>query len=215
MKDIVIIGASGFGKEISWLIEEINKENKRWNILGYVDDDKSKIGYKVNNYDVFGTVDWLLDKELNVVIAIADPIIRREIASKLKDTANDFPNLIHPNILKSESIEMGKGIIIAANSIVTVDIEIGNFVIIDRNCNIGHDTKINEMVTILPSSTISGNVTINQGVFIGTGAVVIQGLTVGMNSTIGAGAVAVSDIPNNCVVVGVPAKPIKYYHENN
>ena len=40
-----------------------------------------------------------------------------------------------------------------------------------------------------------------------------QGKSIGRNSIIGAGAVIVSDIPDNCTAVGVPAKPIKYYSE--
>ena len=33
MKDIVIIGAGGFGREVAWLIEDINKVNLEWNII--------------------------------------------------------------------------------------------------------------------------------------------------------------------------------------
>ena len=36
MKDIVIIGAGGFGREVAWLIEDINKIEPQWNILGFV-----------------------------------------------------------------------------------------------------------------------------------------------------------------------------------
>ena len=41
MKDIVIIGAGGFGREVAWLIESINEVANEWNIVGFVDDNKS------------------------------------------------------------------------------------------------------------------------------------------------------------------------------
>lgn len=45
---------------------------------------------------------------------------------------------------------------------------------------------------------------------IGTGAVIMCGITVGENALVGAGAVVTKDVPDNAVVVGNPAKIIKY-----
>lgn len=42
LKNLYIVGASGFGKEVQWLIKRINKENKTWNLLGYIDDGIKK-----------------------------------------------------------------------------------------------------------------------------------------------------------------------------
>ena len=49
MKEIVILGAGDFGKEVAWLIEEINKRNPTYIILGYLDDDEKKIGQSFND----------------------------------------------------------------------------------------------------------------------------------------------------------------------
>lgn len=103
-----------------------------------------------------------MKKELNVAIAIAEPLIRRKIYNKLKYTKNIFPTLIHPNVIYSDSVTFGQGVIISAGSIVTVDITIDDFVIIDRGCNVGHDTKVDEFSTLLPSTTVSGNVHIQK-----------------------------------------------------
>lgn len=213
MKDIVIIGAGGYGREVTWLLEDINKENPQWNILGFIDDNESIQGKQLGEYKVIGTTDYLFEKELTVVIAIANPFIRREVYNKLKDTKNIFPTLIHPSVIYSDSVTFGQGVIVSAGSIVTIDITIEDFVIIDRGCNIGHDTKISKFSTLLPSTTVSGNVHIEENLLIGTGSTIIQGLTLGENSIIGAGAVVTKDIPMNCTAVGIPAKPIKF-HEN-
>jgi galactoside O-acetyltransferase len=52
-------------------------------------------------------------------------------------------------------------------------------------------------------------VVIEDGVWIGSGAIINPGVKIGSNSVIGAGAVVTSDIPENSVAVGVPAKVIK------
>lgn len=40
MKKIAIFGAGGFGREVAFLIEDINKKNYQWEILGFFDDEK-------------------------------------------------------------------------------------------------------------------------------------------------------------------------------
>ncbi len=41
MKELIIIGASGFGREVAWLVERINKVNPTWKQLGFIDDNES------------------------------------------------------------------------------------------------------------------------------------------------------------------------------
>lgn len=211
MKDIVIIGAGGFGREVAWLIEDINRKEIQWNILGFVDDDESIQGKKVGKYSVIGTTKYLTDKKLDAIIAISDPYIRRKTYEQFHFTKINFPTLIHPSVIKSDSINMGQGIVISAGTILTVDITIEDFVIIDRKCNIGHDTRVGKFSTILPSATVSGNVLITENVLIGSGTTIIQNLSIQKNSIIGAGAVVTKDIPEACTAVGVPAEPVKFH----
>ena len=59
MKEIVILGAGDFGKEVAWLIEEINKRNPTYIILGYLDDDEKKIGQSFNGHECLGPISYL------------------------------------------------------------------------------------------------------------------------------------------------------------
>jgi acetyltransferase-like isoleucine patch superfamily enzyme len=54
-------------------------------------------------------------------------------------------------------------------------------------------------------------VEIKNGARIGLHCIILSGVTIGENSIIGAGAVVVNDIPPNCLAVGVPAKPVKFF----
>lgn len=210
MKDIVIIGAGGFGREVAWLIEDINKENKEWNFLGFVDDNEEIQGKEINGYKVVGNIEWLKNQELYVVNAIGDPIIKKKVMERLQGSKNKYPVLIHPSVIYSDKVTFGEGSIICAGNIITVNIEIGKHVIINLDCTIGHDAKIGDYSTILPSVNVSGNVDIEECVSVGTGSAIIQGIKIGNNTIVGAGAVVVKDLPANCTAVGSPAKPIKF-----
>jgi sugar O-acyltransferase (sialic acid O-acetyltransferase NeuD family) len=211
MKDIVIIGAGGFGREVAWMIEDINKVNKEWNIVGFVDDNEAIQGTEINGYKVVGNIEWLRNQELSVVNAIGDPIIKKKVMERIEGSKNFYPVLIHPSVIYSDKVSFGEGSIICAGSIITVNIEIGRHVIVNLDCTIGHDAVLGDYTTILPSVNVSGFVKTEECVNVGTGSAIIQGVTVGKNTVIGAGAVVVKDLPANCTAVGAPAKPIKFH----
>lgn len=211
MKDIVIIGAGGFGREVAWLIEDINKVNNEWNIVGFVDDNKSIQGTEINGYKVVGNIDWLEKQEVFVVNAIGDPVIKKKVMDKLDGSKNKYPVLIHPSVICSDRVSFGEGSIICAGNIITVNVEIGKHVIINLDCTIGHDANIGDYSTVLPSVNVSGFVKAEECVSVGTGSAVIQGVNIGRNTVVGAGAVVVKDLPANCTAVGSPAKPIKFH----
>lgn len=208
MKDIVIIGAGGFGREVKWLIDEINEVSRQWNFLGFIDDNLNK-GTIVNDSIVIGNLAWLQKQNLNVVCAIGDPNVKKRVLGQLTNSENKYPVLIHPDVRMSKLIDIGEGTIICSGCILTVNINIGKHVIINLDSTVGHDATIGDFSTILPSVNISGHVNIEELVSVGTGAKIIQELRIGRNTIIGAGAIVTKDIPQNVVAVGMPAKPIK------
>ena len=56
-------------------------------------------------------------------------------------------------------------------------------------------------------------VVIGDDVWIGANAVILPGVTIGQHVVVAAGAVVTKDVPDNCVVGGVPAKEIKKLRE--
>jgi sugar O-acyltransferase (sialic acid O-acetyltransferase NeuD family) len=216
MKDLAIYGAGGFGREVEFLIQQINSVNKKWNIIGFFDDAIKK-GTEVNGYSVIGNIDNLkrYNKKLDLVIAIGNPKVKRKVLNKITNENVTYPNIIYPGVSlnKNKYITIGEGCIITEGVLMTVNITLGSFVVINLDCTIGHDTIIKDYSALMPSVNISGEVVIEEGVYCGTGATVINRVNIGQYTTVGAGAVVAKSLPPNCTAVGIPAKPIKYHNE--
>ncbi|MCR5205023.1 MAG: acetyltransferase [Lachnospiraceae bacterium] len=217
LKDLIIIGASGFGREAAWLVERINHRNPTWNLLGFLDDNKDIVGKDINGYSVLGTSEDVEKfREAYFVCAIGNSRVREKMIGRITEINSEvmFATLIDPSVVISDLVKIGRGTIICAHTIITVNIDMGEHVIINLDCTIGHDAVIEDFVTLYPSVNVSGITTIRRNVEMGTGSQIIQGKKIGEYSIIGAGAVVVKDIPANCTAVGCPAKIIKSVPES-
>ena len=216
MKDLVIFGASGFGREVAWAVERLNKVTPTWNLLGFMDDADDIQGTEINGYKVLGkTADVSNYPDAYFVVAVGASRTREKIVSNMKmvNPSIKFGTVIDPSVEMSDLVTIGEGTIICAHTIITVIIEIGSHVIINLDCTVGHDAVLQDFVTLYPSVNVSGITNIGHAVELGTGMQIIQGKTVGDYSIVGAGAVVVKDIPAKCTAVGSPAKPIKFFEE--
>ena len=213
MKDLIIFGASGFGREVAWAVERINKVYPTWNLLGFIDDNENLQGAEINGYKVLGkTGDVSKYADAYFVCAVGASKVREKIVNKMRaiNPSIKFGTIIDPSVEMSELVDIGEGTIICAHTIITVNITIGNHVIINLDCTIGHDAIVKDFVTLYPSVNVSGITNIGHAVELGTGLQIIQGKSVGDYSIVGAGAVITKDIPAKCTAVGSPAKPIKF-----
>ena len=214
MKDLIIFGASGFGREVAWAVERLNRVNPTWNLLGFIDDNDEIQESVINGYKVLGkSTDVGNYPDAYFVCAVGASKVREKIVNHMKEVNPDikFGSVIDPSVELSDLVAIGEGSIICAHTIITVNISIGSHVIINLDCTIGHDAVIEDFATLYPSVNVSGITHIGRAVELGTGMQIIQGKKIGDYSIIGAGAVVVKDIPERCTAVGSPAKPIKFF----
>lgn len=214
MKDLIIFGASGFGREVAWAVERINAVVPTWNLLGFMDDADDIQGTQINGYTVLGkTNDVIKYPDAYFVCAVGAARVREKIINNMKSVnpGIKFGTVIDPSVEMSSLVSIGEGTIICAHSIITINIEIGSHVIINLDCTIGHDAVLKDFVTLYPSVNVSGITNIGHAVELGTGMQIIQGKSIGDYTIVGAGAVVVKDLPGKCTAVGSPAKPIKFF----
>lgn len=207
VEKIIIVGFSGFGKEVFFLAKRLGVE-----VRGFLDDSSSVQGEEFAGASVLGVVrQWQEYSDCKFVIAIGNPTVREKIYNDmLAIGVPRFATLIDPAaIALPEMVEIGEGSIICAGTICTVNITIGKQVIINLNCTIGHDSKVGDFATIAPMVAVSGNVKVGRSVEIGTSASIRQGLSIGDRAMLGMGSVLTKDMPENVMFFGSPAKCIK------
>lgn len=209
--NLLILGSSGFAREVAWLVHDINKQHKpQWNIIGFWNGEETgATPYQaINGIPIIGLKEikkYLPD--LFVIAAMGNPAIRLRAVLQAEDLGCKFPVLIHPSVhFDQETTTIGEGSIICAGTIMTVNVEIKKHVLVNLNCTIGHNCIIEDFVTLSPGCHLSGYTTIKNGAYLGTGSVTTEKHTIGENSIIGAGAVVATDIPDNVTAVGVPAR---------
>lgn len=215
-KLIAIYGASGFGRELAWLIQSCAKKGMNYHVVCFIDDDdEKKQGTVLNNIPVLSLGD--AKKEYPGIAAaggIGNPKIREMLMNKAAEAGFAFETLIHPDTQMSEWIEIGEGTVICAGNILTTNIRLGNHVQINLDCTIGHDVVMGDYTTLAPGVHVSGWVHFGRRVYVGTGAVIINGteekpLFIGDDAIIGAGACVTKSVPAGETWGGVPAKPLK------
>jgi len=213
MKDLVIIGAGDFGREVAAMVERINNVNEEWSLLGFVDDNPELKGCKVDGYKVIGNSEWLSqqDKKIYAVCSIGNSKTREVFIKRISKNNNiEFAILIDPSAILMNNTKIGKGSIICAGAILTINVEVGVHSIINLSCTIGHDTKTGNYFTAHPGTNISGKVIIGDASYFGTGCKVIQGISISKHCIFGAGTVIVKSITESGTYVGVPAKKSRY-----
>lgn len=212
MEKLAIVGAGGFAREVLTLVNDINKVNPLFEVIGFVDSDKSNT---IHGFPVIGDDDEInaTTESLSLVIAVGEPLLKEKIHRKFTNPLISFPTLMHPSVIigDKDSVSIGIGCIICAGNILTTDIKLHNFITLNLACTVGHDTEIADYSSFMPSVNISGEVNVGKGVYVGTGAKIINKVEIGEGTIVGAGAVVAKSLPANCTAVGVPAKPIKFH----
>lgn len=196
---IYLYGAGGHAKVIAEILELNNLA-----IAGFFDDinpDRKDLKYPVTAYSASH-----VSENDHLILAIGDNKTRKRLASFLEVA---FIKAIHPASIISKSVRIGEGTVVMPGAIINADTVIGKHCIINTSASVDHDCVISDFVHISPHAAICGGVTIGEESHIGTGAIIIPGKKIGSNTVVGAGAVVITDLPDNVVAVGNPAKPIK------
>lgn len=203
MKNIAIIGAGDLGKEVVWLIEDINKHNPTYVILGFLDDDESKNGGEFYGYRVLGKISQLeeISKKtpLSAVIAIQDGSIRKKIAEEHKEFEN-WESIIHPTAVIAGTSKAGRGSIIFPQVTVSVDTRLGAFDLFYIHSTICNDCRIGDYVSVMSGASVSEHAEIGEECFLAAGSTVYPHMKLGKRVEVGVEATASKDYGDDAKV---------------
>lgn len=212
LKKVVVIGASGFGRESLDTLEAMQTAGAEFEIEGVVDDAPSDINLErleQRGIRYLGKrEDWvgMADSAEFFVLGIGAPTIRRKVASELEALGKVPFQTIHPTAIIGSNPEIAQSAVVCARAVISTNVSLGDYVHVNPSATLGHDARIEPFSSINPAAIISGEVLVEEEVLIGAGATVLQQLTVGKKTVVGAGAVVTKDVPAEQVVVGVPGR---------
>jgi sugar O-acyltransferase (sialic acid O-acetyltransferase NeuD family) len=205
-----VFGASGCGRGVMPILKARETSAE----MVFVDD--ALAGGVANGHEIL-TLDQFCRMGANnrqIVIAVADPSARMEIALRCESADIPFFSARSEHVVEMDDVEIGEGSILSPFVTLTSNIRIGSHF----HCNIGsyveHDCVIGDFVTFAPGVQCNGNVHIGDGAYIGAGAVIKQGrpgepLCIGSGAVIGMGAVVTRPVAAGATVIGNPARDIK------
>lgn len=212
MRRVVGLGAGGHAK----VVLEILQLMGGYKFVGLLDPKQELWNTEVLGTPVLGNDDLLpelyKDDVRHAFIGlgtVGDTRLRRQLYEKARVQGFQVVQAIHPQAILSPSVEIGHGPTIMAGAVINANARLGDNVIVNTGAIIGHDCIIGDHVHIATGARLASTVQVGEGAHIGLGASILQCVRIGGNVVVGAGAVVVNDVPDDVVVVGVPARILR------
>ncbi len=209
MKDIIIVGASGLGREIADWIEDINEVAPTWNVLGYLDDNLEALNGYPSDFKVIGRIsEWEPKPSQWFACGLAFPEVKRHCVGLLQSKGAKFATIIHPTAIISKYAEIGEGTVITQRSGLNTNTKVGKFVTLLES-RMGHDSSIGDFSTLSGDCNINGHVSIGQDVYVSCGVSIAPSKKIGDGAKIGIGSIVISNVKPGVTVFGNPAKKVE------
>lgn len=208
---MLIIGAKGFAKEVLEILYQLNELDQ----LTFYDDVNSDVPEKLfNQFPVLKNIDeaahYFKTVDNRFTIGIGNPFLRKQLSEKFNTIGGELTSTLSPKAsIGSFDIEIGCGSNILSGAIFSNSTKLGKGCIVYYNAIITHDCKTGDFVEISPNVTLLGGCEVGSYSQIGANTTILPNISIGSNVIVGAGAVVTKNIPDNCLIMGVPAKVVK------
>jgi len=208
MRNLVIIGAGGFAREMFDLANACYGADTDFKIKGFLSDGPSNIatlGYPA----VLSTVAAYHVEPNDVFFcAIGKLSDRKKTVDIILSKGGQFINLIHPSAILSPSVKLGIGIGIKSFCVLASDVTVEDFTFLQSSVIMGHDVHIGKFCQINSFAFFAGYVKVHDGVSVNAGVRIIQNVVIEEEAVVGIGSVVLRSVKKGTTVFGNPAKKI-------
>lgn len=210
MKQLIIIGAGGYGREIFDFAHDCKGYEEDFIIKGFIDENMDALKGYVGYPAILGKVsDYKPEKDDVFICAIGSVAPKKNVCEMILAKGGKFITLISNRAyVSANNTRIGKGCLICPDSRIHCDVTIGDFVTLQPNAVLGHDVKVGNWCHINDYADCGGATHIEDEVTIHTHSFILPGFTVGRGSTIGAGSIVIGNVKEGVVMFGNPAKPL-------
>jgi sugar O-acyltransferase (sialic acid O-acetyltransferase NeuD family) len=207
MKNLIIIGAGGMGREVYNLAMQCNGYGVDFTIKGFLDKKADALeGFEKYYPPVRGNVeDYQIGPDDFFTCSIGNVRFREKNIKTILEKGGQFLSLVHPTALVNPTVKMGIGCLIFPYAQVGSHAVIGDFALIQSYAGIGHDAVIGNYTRVDTHVLCVGGVKIGNGVTIHAGAILNHKVVVEDNSVIGAASFVIKRVKEGTTVFGYPA----------
>lgn len=199
---MVIVGAGGHASEVFDVLTE-NSSNKFVFFFDNTDCPTiEKQGSRI--FKSFEEIEMELQSGFDFVLGVGNPQLRIKFLAAFRSTGAAYRNIRAASASISASC-MSTEFDAMKNSFIGPGTTIGFGTLINTGAQVHHDVSIGEFTEISPRSLVLGGASVGSFTRVGANATVLPKVKIGNNVVVGAGAVVISDLPDNCLAVGVPA----------
>jgi sugar O-acyltransferase (sialic acid O-acetyltransferase NeuD family) len=208
---MLIIGAKGFASELLNVLHQL-----RWiEGLAFFDDVSHDLPDMLfRKFEILrheSAVKSFFEVHGNsFCLGLGKPVLREMLDNKLSSWGGGLTSVVslHAQV-GTFAVSIGAGATILPNACITAAVDVGRAQLMYPNAIITHNCQLGDFVELSPGATILGNCTIGSYTHIGANSTILPNVSVGSNVILGAGAVVDQHVPDNCLVVGAPAKVIR------
>lgn len=213
MRKIAVYGAGAYGEEVYLLIRKLNTIEKKWDFIGFFDDNYCI--YNGKNYygKVVGGMDELnkIEEDIDVALGVASPNAIKSILGRITKENITFPNIIDPETgyIDKESFHIGIGNVIGNGCRFSPKVTIGNYNVVVNDTIFGHDAIVGNYNVFFPETRLSGKVIVGDECIFGMRTAVFQGVKIADRVKLSAGSILSMNAREGNTYLGNPAKRLK------
>ena len=207
----IIIGAGTYGEVYLAYLQEAGVD-----VVGFLDDADGVQGMSVRGVPVLGKIDLLETlSATHGIRAVYCPLgnnkLRVKFLEKARALGYETPSYIHPSVVISPNVKIGRGVYILLGTTIMPYAEIRDYVMISMGVHLAHHTVLKEGTFLSTGVNFGASMVAEKFSYVGISATIMTGVkNLGEDCLVGAGAVVIKDVPANAVVAGVPAKILKF-----
>ena len=210
MKQLLILGAGGMGKEIYYTARHSIGYGTEFEVKGFLDFPNPDWDTSIYPPILGLEDDYEIQPDDVFTCSIGDVHLKRKVCEKMKARGATFQTLIFNNVQIRENVKIGEGCVIDSYAHIGSDAIIGENCLIQAFSCIAHDCVIGDYSRIDVRSLLVGGVVVGNNVTVHTNAVVSHKVVLEDDSTIAALSFVIKKVKAGTTVMGNPAKRLDY-----
>ncbi len=209
MKNLLIIGARGWGREVYNMLPDCIGYGTDFVVKGFLDDKTDALDGMAGYPPIVDSVEHYLPEQDDVfTCALGDANWKKHYVDIILQKGGVFISILHNSSSIGKNTLLGTGCILADNVGISCDITVKDFVTFQSYATVGHDASIGSYCHLGVRSFMGGNSHLGDLSTIQTNSVILPKIHIGSNCMVGAGAVVIKKVKDGETVYGNPARKL-------